>query len=458
MVIMVAIGAIFTHKANSIDGYFISNRSLPTGVLIFTFAATWIGASATLGKSGLAYTNGLSAISPTIGSFIAFFIFSAFAGKIRDIGSKYNIKSIPDLFYKRFGKVTSIIAALIIAWTLIGTTGSQLIAFSKILKYIFSPYGISYEQALIIGMCIVVAYTVLSGLYGVAYTDVVQGLILLVVIGCIVPIGSLAKIGGYNSLRAQVDASYFSLKPSMSMIGYTATSFLYFVAGPPYWQRAFAAKSGKAAGRGAVGGNVIIIFYTLAVILCGICATVLYPGIDKSENEMVLLMMVEKNFPTIIYGILIASIFAVIMSTTDSYLILSAQTITTDIITILFGEKDQKKTILISRICVVVVGIFALLYALRMNNIFDALMLSMTQFAAAVAVPALCALLSKKVTKYGMISSMLSGLVFSLIWSKVLLKPWGLSESISGSIVSLIVIIIVSSLTQNKEKEKVYFE
>ena len=69
MLLMLAIGFFFKKKADSPSGYYLSGRSLPTAVLIFTFAATWIGASATLGKAGLAYTSGISAISPTIGSF-----------------------------------------------------------------------------------------------------------------------------------------------------------------------------------------------------------------------------------------------------------------------------------------------------------------------------------------------------------------------------------------------------
>ena len=166
MAAMLAVGIIFSKKASNAEEYYLSGRSLPTPVLMFTFAATWIGASSTMGKSGLAYVNGISAISPTIGSFIAFFIFTAFAGRIRRIGAEHNVSSIPDLFEKRFGKATSLIAALVIAWTMICTTGTQLIAFSKVLEYMFSPYGISYEQALIIGMAIVVFYTMLSGMYG----------------------------------------------------------------------------------------------------------------------------------------------------------------------------------------------------------------------------------------------------------------------------------------------------
>ena len=117
----------------------------------------------------------------------------------------------------------------------------------------------------------------------------------------------------------------------------------------------------------------------------------------------------------------------------------------------------QKSVVNISRISVVAVGVFALIFALKMSNIFEAMMLSMTQFSAAVAVPALAALFSRKVTRQGMISSMLSGLAFSVLWRSALHNPWGLSEAISGSVVSLIVIVAVSACTQNKGKPAPYF-
>jgi len=457
MALMLGIGVFFSRKTTDSTSYFLSGRSLPSFVLIFTFAATWIGASSTLGKSGLAYTSGLSAISPTIGAFIAFFIFTFFAGRIRRIGAEYNISSIPELFERRFGRTTSLIAALVIAYTLIGTTGTQLIAFSKVLEHIFNPYGISYEQALVISVIIVVVYTVMSGMYGVAYTDVIQGIVLIVILGCIVPFGAVNMAGGWSGLQATLPENFFVLKPDAAMIGYTVTNFLYFVAGPPYWQRAFSAKSSGAAQRGAFGGNLIIVFYTIAIVVIGICAAAIYPGVAAHDTEMVLLMMVEDLFPPIIYAFTVAGIMSVIMSTTDSYLILSAQTLATDIVGKIRKDNDHKKTVLLSRISVAVVGILSLVFALSMKDIFQAMMLSMSQFAAGVAVPSLAALFSKKVTKEGMISSMICGLASSLIWAKVLQKPFGLSETIFGSVVSLIVIVVVSMATQKKEAAP-YFE
>lgn len=280
---------------------------------------------------------------------------------------------------------------------------------------------------------------------------------MLIVIGVVLPFGALDKTGGFEGLKASLDPDYFVFKPDISMIGYTITSLLYFVAGPPYWQRAFAAKSSKSATEGSLGGNIIIIFYTLAVVLIGICAASMYPGVSDSDTELVMLMMTEEYFPPIIYALTIAAILAVIMSTTDSYLILSAQTVTTDIVCRVKGIKSQKEVVLISRISVVAVGVFALLYALKMSNIFESMMLSMTQFSAGIAVPALAALFSKRVTRQGMLASMISGLAFSVIWATVLNNPWGLSEAISGSVVSLIVIVAVSACTQKSSEPAPFF-
>ena len=339
--------------------------------------------------------------------------------------------------------------------------GGGINEYTSAIQYVYEPNFDIYTQDddgnVVKSDVVTLLNELLSGMYGVAYTDVIQGIILLIVIGVVLPFGALDKTGGFEGLKASLDPDYFVFKPDISMIGYTITSLLYFVAGPPYWQRAFAAKSSKSATEGSLGGNIIIIFYTLAVVLIGICAASMYPGVSDSDTELVMLMMTEEYFPPIIYALTIAAILAVIMSTTDSYLILSAQTVTTDIVCRVKGIKSQKEVVLISRISVVAVGVFALLYALKMSNIFESMMLSMTQFSAGIAVPALAALFSKRVTRQGMLASMISGLAFSVIWATVLNNPWGLSEAISGSVVSLIVIVAVSACTQKSSEPAPFF-
>lgn len=207
------ISIVLQKKSKNLEGYYLGQRNLPWPVVMLTFAATWIGASSTLGKSGLAYEIGISAVLPTFATVFAFAVFCLFAGRIQRIGQKYHILSIPDLITKRFGRLPALIASAIIGWTVIGTAGTQMVASSKILQMVMADdWEISYQTALVVTTVIVIAYTTLSGFYGVAYTDTLQGILLIVVIGVALPVAALTKIGGPAQLVASLPKHYFELK------------------------------------------------------------------------------------------------------------------------------------------------------------------------------------------------------------------------------------------------------
>ena len=459
LLVMVFIGVYLKNKATDAENYYLAGRSLPWPVIALTFAATWIGASATLEKSGIAYNQGFGAMSTTVASIVAFLIFTLFAGRIRRIGANHGVTSIPNLILKRFGKVPSIIAAVISAWTLMSIVGTQMIATTGILKMLLSSLHVTYEGILIVSMLVMILYTMFSGLFGDAITDVIQGTILLIVIGVVLPVICLNHAGGISGLKASVPASFFSMKLDDTMIGYTVSSFLYFMSGPPYWQRAFAAKSSAAATRGAIGGNVMILFYGIMVTLIGICAVKLYPVFPEGISpEMVIPLMVQEKLSPMVFAITMTALLAVIMSTVDSYLLLAAQTLTMDIYGCLRPSEKPEKLMILGRVAVAVVGVGAVLFALELESIFQAMVFSLTYYSAALAVPCLAALLSKKVTKQGIVAGMLFGIIGAFTWKALLHTPWGISEAIFGAVSSLAALTLVSALTGQAKEPAVFFE
>lgn len=451
MVLVIAVSLKLKGKAETVEGYYLAKRNTPLPVLILTIAATWIGASSTLGKSGLAYRIGVTAMIPTLATFAAFSIFSLFAGKIQHIGAEHHVTSIPDLISRRFGKLPSTIASVIIAWTLIGTVGTQMVASAQILKFIFSDYNISYEMSLIITTIVVIIYTSLSGFYGVVYSDAIQGILLLIVIGLFLPITALQKVGGIGTLIQSVPESFFSLEIDSSIISYLFVYLLYFMSGPPYWQRAFAASDSGSARRGSFGGNIIIILYSLSVTVVGICGFVLIPSFPAGiSDEMLIPVMVKEFFHPLLYALTITSFMAIVMSTIDSYLLLAAQTVSTDIAKAVKPDISDRQQLKLSKYAVVVLGILSLFFALRAENILDSLVFSMSYFSACIAIPAMATLLSRKTTRTGILCGMIGGLITAVVWKELLHNPYGLSEAIAGSIVSLIALMIGSALTQKE--------
>lgn len=231
------------------------------------------------------------------------------------------------------------------------------------------------------------------------------------------------------------------------------------MSGPPYWQRALAAKSSSAATHGAIGGNVIILFYGVMVTLIGMCAVKLYAVFPAGvSHEMLIPLMVQEKFSPFIFALTITALLAVIMSTVDSYLLLAAQTLTMDIYGCLKPTEKPEKLMKLGRIAVAVVGAGAVIFALKLESIFNAMVFSLTYYSATLAIPCLAALLSKKVTKQGVIAGMLFGGGGAIIWKVLLNTPWGISEAIFGALVSLVALTLVSALTGLKKEPAAFFE
>jgi SSS family solute:Na+ symporter len=455
-VAMVGISLLLKEKNETLDGFFLGRRSISLPVIVLTTAATYIGATATLGKSGLAYQSGLSAMLPTVATFFAFSLYSVFAGRIRRVGAEYNISSIPELIKYRFGKAPSLFAAVIILWTLTGTVGTQMIASSRILEMILSEYRISYQTSLIFITIVIIIYTSVSGFYGVAYTDVIQGVIMLIIVSIILPISLDRKIGGLAQLRQMAPDAYFSLKPNRSLISYGVVYFLYFVAGPPYWQRSLAASSSKTARLGAFGGNIIIVFYSLMVTFVGIYGLVLHPNLASGQHEMIIPIIIKQFFSPFLYAAFVVSLFAILMSTIDSYLLIAAQTLTMDILKTFKPDIEKKRSLRISKIAVVFLGFMALIFALQARGIVESLVLSMSFFASCIAIPTMATLLSRRATFAGVMSSMIMGLAVAIFWKNFLHTPYGISDAIVGSSASLVILVIVSFFTRNQKS--VFFD
>lgn len=103
---------------------------------------TIIGGSGLMGRAGVAYSSGLKAIITAVPYLLGMLIFSGIAGRISDIGMKYNITSIPELFEMCFGKTAKLLLSMMIAFTMMGTVASQVTATATIVKMLGGQIGI----------------------------------------------------------------------------------------------------------------------------------------------------------------------------------------------------------------------------------------------------------------------------------------------------------------------------
>lgn len=376
LITMISIGVYSIKRVKNRGDYYVAGRSFGPMVLMATVCATIIGGSGLMGRAGVAYSSGFKAIITAVPYLLGMLIFSWIAGRISDIGMKYNITSIPELFEMRFGKTAKLLLSMMIAFTMMGTVASQVTATATIVKMLGGQIGLSYEIGALIACVVFMLYTATSGLYGVVYTDVLQFYILILFVYILIPVASLLNIGGFSNFTANLDPGLVQPYVNGSILGDIVTYLVFTMAGAEMWQRAFAAKDRKSAKKGMFLGTAVYGVTIFLVFFMGIIAHQII-GDDVlaqyGSTDAVIPALAIKVLPIGLTGIALAGMLSVIMSTADSYLLVSVQTCVSDIGKTISPGMSEKTELRLSRIFAVILPIGALVIALYIKNAYPVL-------------------------------------------------------------------------------------
>ncbi len=452
LIVMVLVGVYSVKRIRNTGDYYVAGRSFGPLVLMATVCATIIGGSGLMGRAGVAYSDGFKAILTALPYLLGMFIFSGFAGKISDLGMKYNLTSIPDLFDRRFGKAAKLILSVLIAFAMIGTVASQVTATATIIKMLGGAVGISYEAGALIACIVFMVYTATSGLFGVVYTDVLQFYMLLIFVYILIPAAALLYVGGFGNFVQNLDPALATPYVDGSILGDIVTYLVFTMAGAEMWQRAFAAKDRKAAKKGmflgtAVYGVTIVLVYFMGVVGRQILGDDVLAQFGSTDAVVPALAI--KILPMGLTGLALAGVLSVIMSTADSYLLVSVQTCVHDIGKTVSPKMTEKTEILLSRIFAIILPLTALVIALYIQNAYNILMFAWSFYAAAAGIPAFAALFWKKATNAGIIAAMVSGFAVCVGW-KLAGEPLGLGSAVPGTLACGIALVAVSLATCRK--------
>ena len=196
---LIGIGVYKANKIKTQSDFSIAGRSLTPWVLVGTMLATWMGTGSILGNAGKTYETGLAALILPLGSVLGIIILTQIAGKVRN----YEKFTVPEILGDRFGQSARIISviALVIAYMVI--VSYQYNAGGAVLSTILTDDQgqslISVETGTIIAAVFIVLYTMLAGLVSVAYTDVANGIIILLSFIIAIPI-FLYEAGGFSGM------------------------------------------------------------------------------------------------------------------------------------------------------------------------------------------------------------------------------------------------------------------
>ncbi len=455
MLAILGVGYYASRKVKGTEDYTIAGRRLGLPVLLGTLIGTAIGAGATIGKAGKAYDIGIALFFITMAYGIGLLLFSFIAPTIR----KMKIWTIPDALNLRYGRGLTVVTAIVMVLAVIALFGGQLIAVGLAAVAVLGEFGITYQEAVIGAAIIMILYTIMGGLLAVAYTDVVQTIIMVIAVGIILPILITIDVGG-------VGKAVEYIKPPQGYfwggvgIAYIASVFIidipFCLVDPSLWQRASAAKDARTIRNGMYVTVAVYVFWTFIAVFLGVMAAHLIPNLGQTTEgvDAAIPVLVAHYMPPILKGLCLAAMMAIMMSTADTALLISGTTFSHDIVKKFRPDTKDKTLLILARIFILVVGILGIVFALNMKGIFDILLLAFAIFVSGIFVPTLAAIYWKKATKAGaLISSIVASIAVVVLYGLKMsnMLPEGIEPIFISILISLVLMVGISLMTYNPE-------
>lgn len=462
LVVLLAIGFWASRESGDLKGYYVAGKKLPAWVIAFSMNATGESAWLLLGLTGMGYAVGVHAFWVILGEVLGVATAWVFVARpFKEYTDRFDAITVPDYLTERFRDTTHVfrwLSAIIILSMVMAYVAAQLTASGKAFD---SFLGTGYTGGAAIGLVIVLFYTTVGGFKAVAYSDFVQGVLML---GCLVtlPVVGIAAAGGWGGMLGALEAAdpvllrpmgEFGLGPAgiASAFGFVAIGFA-FLGSPQLLTRFMAARDQKQIVEGGFWAVLCVIGFDVGAVFAGMAGRTLFPGL--ADPEAILPEMSAALFPAFFTGIFLVVVLAAIMSTVDSLLILASSVVVRDVVQKAMGsDASERRLSLMGKAVTLVIGIVAFWVALaEVRVIFYFVLFAWSGIASAFTPVVLCSLFWKRTTTAGAVAGMLGGFLVTVVWTVAFKERfYDLYEMIPGFVAGFACCIVVSLLTEPDE-------
>jgi SSS family solute:Na+ symporter len=411
--VMIALGAFLSRRVKQSSDFFVAGRQLSAGLLFGTLIAANIGAGSTVGATGLGFRDGLSAWwwvgSAGLGSLILAF---AVGPRIWRVAKTHNLMTVGDYLEHRYDRrVRSLVAALLWFGALAILAG-QLIAIALILNVVA---GVNKPLGAAIGAAVATLYFVFGGLLGTARVNAFQAVVKLGGF-VLVLFYLLNQLGGWTALKMQIELGdaiqnadqYLSFTGigTGGVLKYLALLAPAFIISPGLLQKAFAARDEAAVRRGVALNAVALLAYAIVPALLGVIAHVQFPALEN--RELALPTLLTESLPLWMGGLLLGAIFSAELSASDAVLFMLSTSLAKDLYQGFVNPAATDRQLLqIARMASVVCGLLGALLAAWLPGVVSALTIFYTLMSAALLLPLLAGLYTKRVKANAALAAMI---------------------------------------------------
>lgn len=459
LVVVVVVGLIAFRFTKTLADFLLAGRRLGAWVVAFSERASGESAWLLIGLPGLALASGFSAIWSSIGCAAGIFVsWTLVARRLRDETERLGALTLPDYFEARFGDASHalrIVSMAIIVFFFTFYVSAQFLAAGKVLH---STFGLEPFWGMVIGAVIILFYTIMGGFFAVAWTDLVQG-ILMAFAMIILPVAAWMEMGGTAGIAERISA----IDPDLLTVtgGQTGRSLIMglvigslgiglgYVGQPHLLTRFMAIRRSKDLRKGTLIAMSWVVIAFWGAVLVGIAGLAHFGAGTLADAEHVMPEVAKAFLPAGIAGIIISAAIAAMMSTADSQLLVATSALSEDIYHQLMNrEASQRRLVAISRVGTLVIGAVAFVLALRAEEtVYWFVLYAWAGLGAAFGPAIVLSLWWKRTTKWGVLAGMVVGSATSVVWHNVPALKAIVYELVPAFFLALIAVVVVSLLS-----------
>ena len=444
--VLVAVTVYKTIGIKNKADFMVAGRSLPWYVLVFTLLSSWIGAGSLFGGAENAYRNGFASLWQPAGGWLGLIVIAFIAGRAR----RFAQFTVPDLLETRYNATARVLGSIAVVVSCIVITSYQFIGGGDILHLIFPE--IEKTTGMYIIAAFVIMFTAAAGMASVAYLDLVIGGLVTVTVIVAVPL-LLDHVGGWSQVRANLPPDHFQVLGHLTIwqaLGFTLPTMLLLIGNQGMYQKFFSARSERDASLAVFGWIAgALLLETLLVTLAVIGSSVF-----KLENPREILPATAKlGLPPLVGAILLGGMFAKVISTANNFLFSPSTNIVHDVYARFIDRNaSEKRTLVISRLTVVALGLFALVQGAYFKSILAAALYAYTIYGAAVTPSVMAVFFWRRATEQGAVASIFLGTIVTVAWQWSGSEVDAIYPALGASVAAL---VLVSLLTPPPAPEKV---
>lgn len=457
---MMGLGIWFNRRQRSKEDYFLARGDLGPGTIGFSYSATQMSGSSYMGAIGTERELGYNFSPAGVASAAApWFTYILLGGRLQRVASRIKCTTLADVFEARYySKALSMVATAIMLVAFVPLIAAQLKAAGNVFEVLL---GLPYLIGLFVFGGIVILYTVVGGMHAVAWTDLIQGTIMIVGFAVLAPVAVLAS-GGFGEMHRQ----YGELRPgAISFVGempvlWVVSSFLVWgffqIGGAPASVTRFLIADNPRTLKSAM---VFSIAFSSFIYICGtliaVASGVLLPSLQ--QTDLALPTLVSMLLHPVLGGIIIAAVLGATMSTIDSTLLLASSLVVENLyVPLSKREVGTVEGLRIARYVTLALGAGALFVAIDPPaTILWIVTMAFSLMTSAFTFPFLLGVWWPRATKEGGLAGMIGGSVACVVWYVLGYMQYGnfnnwiggIWPALVGPFASLILLVVVSRMT-----------